>query len=170
MSDREPTFYSERQTVRQRYTGVLLALPPAAMLFITLRQVIWHKPWFNPPTSDGGLIFLTVLLVAVYFRLMTVKLVTELHPGEIAVELRGMWRRSRIPLAEVRSVEAVSYNPARDFGGYGVRTTRAGRAYIARGNRAVRLVLANGERIWIGSQNAAELTGKILDLRKQARA
>lgn len=166
----EPILFAEKQTVRQRYTGVLLALPPAAMLFITCRQVIWHKPWFTPPTSNGGLIFLTLLLVAVYIRLMTVKLVTELHPREIAVELRGLWRHKRIPLTDIRSAEAVSYDPAREFGGYGVRTTRAGVAYIARGNRAVRLVLENGQRFWIGSQNAAELAGKILDLRRQARA
>jgi len=170
MAEREAALFSERQTVRQRYTAVLLAFPPAALLFITCRQVIWHKPWFTPPTSNGGLIFLTLLLIAVYVRLITVKLVTELHPREIAVELRGLWRRSRIPLEEIKSAEAVSYNPAKDFGGYGVRTTRSGTAYIARGNRAVRLVLKNGERIWIGSQNAAELTGKILDLRRQVRA
>lgn len=88
---------------------------------------------------------------------------------EIIVELRGLWRRRKIPLDEIRSVDAVSYDPM-DFGGYGMRSTRAGTAYIARGNRAVRLVLVNGQRILIGSQNAAELTGKIVRLRRRVKA
>jgi hypothetical protein len=167
VGQREAVVFSETQTVRQRFTAVLLAFPPAALVFITCRQVIWHKPWGTPPSSDGGLIFLTVLLVAVYIRLITVKMVTELRPHEVVVELRGLWRRRQIPLEEVVSAEPVSYDPVADFGGYGIRTGRLGTAYIARGNSAVYLVVGGGQRILIGSQHAAELARKIMELRKR---
>jgi len=167
MGQRAAALFSETQTVRQRYTSVILALPPAALLFITCRQIIWHKPWGTPPSSDGGLVFLTVLLVAVYIRLITLKLVTELRPQEVAIELRGLWRRRHIPVEEIVSAEPVSYDPVADFGGYGIRSGRLGTGYIARGNRAVYLVVRGGSRIVIGSQNPAELARRIMDLRNR---
>jgi hypothetical protein len=147
MRKRETILFSETQALGQRHSRVLLAFPPAAIVFITCRQIIWHKPWGTPPLSNGDLIFLTVLLVAVYFRLITVKLVTKLGPHEVSAGLRGLWKRSGIPLEEIRSAAAVNYDPAADFGGYGIRSGRRGTAYIARGNRAVELVLANGQKV-----------------------
>jgi len=156
-----PVLFSEKQAFQQWHTRVVLAFPPAALIFIACRQIFWHKPWGAPPLSNGGLVFLAVLLTAVYIRLITVKLVTELRTGELEVGLRGLWKRRRIPRAEIRSAKAVTYDPAADFGGYGIRSSRRGTAYIARGNRAVELQLASGQTILIGSQNPDELARKL---------
>ena len=69
---------------------------------------------------------MTVLLVLVYVRLITVRLVTGLGPTEIAVGLRGLWRKRKISLDQVRVAKAVEYDPVRDFGGYGepIKTLR----------------------------------------------
>jgi hypothetical protein len=91
--------------------------------------------------SNGGLLFLTVLLVLVYVWLITVRLVTELRPGEILVGMRGLWRMKRIPLREVDTARVEEYDPVGDFGGYGIRSGRRGQAYIARGTRGVELRL-----------------------------
>lgn len=168
MKRRDPLLFSEVQRFRQWYTRVVLAFPPAALLFITCRQVIWHKPWGKPPTSDGGLIFLSLLLTAVYLRLITVKLVTSVRQQELSVGLRGLWRRRRIPLGDVRSARVVTYDAVADFGGYGIRSGSRGTAYIARGNRAAELVLSGGAKLLIGSQRPAELVQAITDVRTQA--
>lgn len=165
MGRREPAIFSERQALRQWHARLVLAFPPAALVFIALRQIVWHKPWGSPPLSNGGLVFLTVLLVAVYFRLITVKLVTEVRAGEIDVGLRGLWKRRRIPLAEVSCAEVVTYDPVADFGGYGIRSGRGATAYIASGNQAVRLELAGGRKILIGSQDPVRLAGSIRERR-----
>ena len=136
---------------------LVLAMPPAALIFVTVRQLVWHHPWGTPAVSNGGLLFLAVLLVVVYVRLITVRLVTDLRPAEIAVGLRGLWRKRRIPLYQVRTARAVEYDPIRDFGGYGVRSGFRGQAYIARGNRGVELELQDGRKVLIGSQDAARL-------------
>ncbi len=167
MPSREPVLFSETQALRNWHARIVLAFPPAALLFIAVRQVVWHRPWGKPPMSSGGLIFLAVLLLAVYFRLITVKLVTVLRRGEIEVGLRGFWKRRRIPLAQVQAAEPVAYDAARDFGGYGIRTGRRGAAYIARGNRGVEITTATGRKILIGSQEAEALARTIRDARKQ---
>src|SRR5208283_2586286 len=129
-----PVLFHEEQAFRQRYAKLALATPPAALIFVTCRQLVWHHPWGNPPVSNGGLLFLTILLVLVYVRLITVRLVTDLRPTEIAVALRGLWRKRRISLNQVRAARAVEYDPIRDFGGYGIRSGVRGQAYIASGS------------------------------------
>ena len=161
MSKRDPVLYHEVQAFRQWPAGLLLAMPPAAMIFIACRQIVWHRPWGNPPTSNGGLMFLSVLLVLVYVRLITVRLVTDLRPEELQVRLRGLFRRRKIPLGEVRTARTVEYDAIRDFGGYGIRSGRRGRAYTARGNKGVELELRDGRKILIGSQQPTELQGRI---------
>ncbi|HLI86785.1 MAG TPA: hypothetical protein VKV17_22960 [Bryobacteraceae bacterium] len=148
--------FHEVQRLRQWHIRIVLALPPAALLFITIRQVVFHHPWGEHPISNGGLIFLTVLLVAVYLRLITVRLVTNVSAGELAVGLRGLWKLRRVPLSAIRSAKPVEYSPL-DYGGYGIRSGPGGLAYIADGNRAVQLELRDGSKLLIGSQRAEEL-------------
>jgi hypothetical protein len=99
---------------------------------------------------------LTIFLWLIYYRLVTLKLVTEVQPGEVRVAIPGLWRTSRIAPVGIRSVEVVTYHPL-DWGGYGMRLTKRGRAYIASGNEAVRLTMADGKIVLLGSQRVADL-------------
>jgi hypothetical protein len=153
--------FHEEQPFKQRYAKFSLATPPAALLFITIRQVFFHHPWGNPPVTNGDLIFLSVLLVLVYLRLITVRLVTDLWPSEIAVGLYGLWRRRKIPMSQVRAAKMVEYDPIRDYGGYGIRSGLRGQAYIAGGSAGVELELQDGERLLIGSREPARLAKQI---------
>jgi hypothetical protein len=165
MGKRAPIVFHEEQAFRQWHAMLVLAMPPAALIFVTVRQLVWHHPRGTPPVSNGGLLFLAVLLVLVYVRLITVRLVTELRPKEITVGLRGLGRKRKIPLNSVRTARAVEYDPIRDFGGYGIRSGLRGRAYIARGNRGVELELQDEHKVLIGSQDPARLVRQIAALR-----
>jgi hypothetical protein len=155
----DPVFH-EVQRLRQWHIRIVLALPPAALLFITIRQVVFHHPWGSHPISNGGLIFLTILLAAVYLRLITVRLVTDVGSVELAVGLQGLWKRRRIPLAKIHSAKPVEFNPL-DYGGYGIRSGPGGLAYIADGKQGVQLELNDGAKLLIGSQRAQELARAI---------
>jgi hypothetical protein len=159
LGEARPLFH-EVQRLRQWHIRIVLALPPVALLFITIRQAVFHHPWGSHPISNGGLIFLTILLTAVYLRLITVRLVTDVSASELTVGLRGLWRRRRVHLSAVRSAKPVEYN-ALEYGGYGVRSGPGGRAYIADGNRGVQLELNDGRKLLIGSQRSAELVRAI---------
>ena len=163
MAARTQPLYSESQPFRHWRMRVALAVPPVAILVVACRQIFWHKVWTSPPLTNGDLIFLTVLLSAVYLRLNTVRLVTEVLPGEVVVRLRGIWKTRRIPAESIRSAAAIQYDPMADFGGYGIRSGRGGLAYIADGDRAVELQLQDGGKLYIGSQRADELSACIRD-------
>jgi len=111
--------------------------------------------------SNANVIGWTVFLWLIYFRLITVRLVTEVGQGGLVVAMRGLWRSRRVPLDRIRSIEPVAFDAARDYGGYGIRSTRDGKAYIASGERGVRVTLATGEKLVVGSQRPEELAAAL---------
>lgn len=161
MNSAAQPLFREEQIFRQRRVRILLAIPPAAMFVILVWQVILGHPWGTKPMSNASVIGWTVFLWLVYLRLVTVRLVTHVVPGEVAVGMRGLWRERRIPVSEIKSAKVVTYDAARDYGGYGIRTTRRGKAYIAGGDRGVRLELAKGGAVLIGSARPEELLAAI---------
>jgi hypothetical protein len=152
--------FREKQAFHLGIARIALAVPPLALLIITMRQIAWHHPWGNPPVTNADLLFLTNLLLLVYVRLITVRLVTELRPGRLSVALKGLWRRIRVPVADIRSAMPVHYDPA-EYGGYGIRSGPRGRAYIASGTQAVQLELRDGRKILVGSGRPEELARMI---------
>ena len=69
--------------------------------------------------------------------------------------------KRRIPLEDLKSVEARTYSPIREYGGWGFRYGRSGKAYNVMGNRGVQLELKSGERVLLGSQKAEDLAAAI---------
>jgi hypothetical protein len=63
--------------------------------------------------------------------------------------------------------EVVTYQPVEDYGGC-IRLTKRGRAYIASGDRGVRLFFAKGGGILIGSQQPERLAQAIAAARSGA--
>jgi len=127
------------------------------MLAVLIWQVVLGHPWGRHPMSNANVIGWTVFLWLVYVRLITVRLVTDVRDGELKVALRGFWRSRRVPLADIASVEAIAFDPVRDYGGYGIRSLRDGQAYVAGGGQGVRVRLSAGSSLVVGSQRAAEL-------------
>lgn len=107
--------------------------------------------------SNGNIIGWTIFLWLIYVRLITVRLVTQVRGGELIVAMRGLWRSRHVPLDRIQSVETIDLDPVRDYGGYGIKSTRAGTAYLAGGGGGVRLTLAGGEKLVVGSHRADEL-------------
>ena len=111
--------------------------------------------------SNAGVIGWAIFLWVVYLRLITVKLVTELKPGELRVAMRGLWRSYSVALSKVKSAQAVTFDAVRDWGGYGIRSTRRGTAYIAGGSEGVELEMVSGGVVLIGSRRSGELAEAI---------
>ena len=151
--------FREVQGFPLRGIAIALAIPPCGMLGLLIWQVVLGHPWGKQPMSNVSVVFWTSFLWLIYVRLITVRLITEVRAGELVVAMRGLWPARRIPLARIQSVEIVTFDPERDYGGYGIRSSRQGKAYIASGNRGVRLKLANGGTFLIGSQRPSELAG-----------
>jgi hypothetical protein len=126
------------------------------MLALLIWQVVLGRSWGSQPMSNANVIGWTIFLWIVYFRLLTVRLVTEVRDGQLVLSLRGLWRKRRIPLNDIQSVETITFDP-RDYGGYGIRSTSQGTTYIARETKGVRIKLKSGGELVVGSGRPAEL-------------
>jgi hypothetical protein len=123
---------------------------------------LYRQAGLNQPLVSGALLwpaFIVAVVVAVW--LARTKLVTEVRDDGLFVCFVWLWPERTIPWDQTRSVEARSYRPIRDFGGWGVRWATRGIVYHARGKSGVRLVLASGERVLIGSQRPDDLARAI---------
>ena len=157
---REP-LYHEEQPFRQRRMRLALATVPVIFLALTIWQVVLGHPWGRHPMSNGGMIFWSIFLWLIYLRLITVKLVTNLTPDKLSIAMRGIWRVRHIPRQQIESVDTTSFNAAKDFGGYGMRTIGRKKAYVADGNRGVRIQLTGGRTVVIGSRRPEALIAAI---------
>jgi hypothetical protein len=160
--------FHEEQALRQARMAIVLATVPLVFAGLVIWQVVLGHPWGRHPMSNASLIGWTIFLWLIYGRLMTVKLVTDVRPDSLSVAMRGLWRVHHIPLEQIESVEVVTFNAARDFGGYGVRTAGRTKAYVAAGDQGVSLKLRRNRTVVIGSRRSNELAKAISDLRAHA--
>ncbi len=132
--------------------------------YVFYRQLVLGKPLGNHPMSNTGIaiIALTVALFVLWFY--NLQLVTEVRDDALEVGFRLLFVRRTIPFDSILQLEARTYSPIRDYGGWGVRWRAAGMAYNVSGNRGVELQLANGRSLMIGSQRPEEL---VLALQKR---
>jgi hypothetical protein len=128
----------------------------ASVEFLTAAGVLHQNNWSRD--------LLLGLLIGASFlwclALFVLRMTTEVTPTDARVWFGWvpLYRRD-VPLGEIRRVEPVTFRPLTDYGFWGVRTGRDGeRALIARGSRGVRIELADGSLLVIGSQRPEELT------------
>lgn len=115
-------------------------------------EAAFHRP-------DYLVTGLVALGAPIGFVFMLLFMTTEVGPTEIRVWFGWVpFYRRNISVESIRAIEVVTFRPMLDHGGWGIRSGAEGeRVLTARGNRGVRLVLADGSRILIGSQRAEAL-------------
>jgi len=165
--------FAETQRFRQKWLWTILLVTNLLVVFLMgyglYQQVFLGRPFGSNPSSDTALIVTTVLVIlfvaGITWLFYRATLATEVRKDGLYVRyfpFHLSWRK--IPLENLKACEAVTYSPLVDYGGWGIRWGRAGRAYNVYGNRGVRLTYDNGRSLLIGSQMADELAEAIRSL------
>lgn len=153
--------YEEIQRLRQWLFVVPIAIATAVIWWAFFKQVV-----LDDPTGEQALPGWLAWALAFVFGLglpalgLSMRLITEVRPGLLWVRL-SPFRGMSIPTRDIDSAFTREYSPIREYGGWGVRVSRAGRAYNAYGNEGVQLVLNDGSRILVGSQRSEELVAAL---------
>lgn len=149
--------FSEIQSFRKPSVRFLLAILPLTLTGLLIWQVgLGHEP-SDKGLSNNEVIGWTIFVWIIYFRLVSVRLMTSISFGILRVSLKGLWTLRKIPLNEIKSAEIITYNAKQDYRGFGIRSNGRNRAYIARGDQGVMITPVNGSPVLIGSQRAVEL-------------
>lgn len=153
--------YREVQHFRQAWLWAFLIFILLLAVYAIVQQLAWGRPFGSNPAPD----VLLMVIVAVFgvafptfFCLMN--LTTEVRGDGLYFRFFPFHRSfRRIPWEEMKEYGVRTYSALKDYGGWGIRYGREGKAYNVSGNHGVQLELSNGDRVLIGSQRPEEFLG-----------
>lgn len=106
----------------------------------------------------GPLLLIAILSSINFFS----GLVTEVRRDGLFVRFIPFhFKFHRIPLDDAETIEAKTYRPVLDYGGWGIRVGFKKKAYNVYGSRGVEIRFGNGRKLLIGSQRPEELEKQI---------
>lgn len=152
-----PAAFHEIQRFRQPWLWGVMAALFAAAAYAFVRQLLLHQPVGDHPMPDAAAWVLLPLLglgLPLFFAFLRL----DVKLDRDTLDLRFVpLRHRRIPLGELASVEATTYRPLRDYGGWGIRLGARGWAYTVSGREGVTLRFKDGRELLVGSQRASAL-------------
>lgn len=157
ITDDPPPLFREEQRFRQLWIWLLIGLVAGLQWWGFLQQIILGQPWGDNPAPDWMMVSFWLLFgigLPIFFAYL--RLIVTVTGETVEIYFRPLTRRA-ILVAEIQQVEAGDYSPLRQYGGWGIRGLNNNRAYSISGNQGVKLTLADGKIVLIGSQRTAEL-------------
>ena len=115
-----------------------------------------------------ALIFTFITFATIYWLLLTVRLYTRVENDGIHYRfppIVNKWKK--ISKAELKSYEVRKYSPLKEFGGWGYRIGKNGKALNIRGNMGLDMELVDGKKLILGTQKADELKLALQKLNKE---
>tara|TARA_B100001750_G_scaffold192687_1_gene163485 strand:+ start:680 stop:1189 length:510 start_codon:yes stop_codon:yes gene_type:complete len=156
--------YSEKQRFRHWWIWVLALAAPAWLLAIIFQQILLNSPSSSVVITNLTLLLGLVLSSAIPIFLYFTGLDTEVRSEGIYIRFRPFHRAWIVlDFKNIQQIESVTYSPLKEYGGWGIRYGKKGKAYNVSGNRGVYLTLREGTNILIGSQNSDALCSVITE-------
>jgi hypothetical protein len=166
--------YKEIQHFKQLWIWLIFIISGFAVIgnfgFGFYQQIILGIKFGDNPLSDNGLIitFILVLLLhlLIFFMLGYSRLITTIDKNGIEYRFAPFHIKPRIiEWSAIESYQVISYNPIREYGGWGIRYGKKGMAYSIRGDKGLLLNLKNSKTLLIGTQQVQELNDFLVQLK-----
>ena len=162
-NEREAVFH-EIQQFRQRWLWTFLLFTSLLIVILfgygMIKQLAFGHVWGNRPMSNTTLaivgMVVIIFVVGLMYLFYTMKLITEVRDDDLLVQFFPLSRQV-ISLESVSYCEVRTYNPIKEYGGWGIRYGKSGKAYNVSGNRGVQLEFYSGKPLLIGSQKPEAL-------------
>jgi len=151
--------YREVQYFRQLWVWILLLSISLTTIWGMVQQLFLGKPFGNNPAPDTVLIVIVIIFGFGFpYAFYKMNLTTEIRSDGIYYRFFPFHRSfHKIAAEDIISYEIRNYSPIKEYGGWGIRHGRKGKAYNVSGNRGVQLELSNGKQLMIGTQRPEEL-------------
>jgi len=150
--------FREVQRFRQAWLWIIVLAIVGLQFYAAVEQLLFKRPFGDEPMRDIPLtIYWVIFGIGLPTLLFFSQLITEVRNDGIYIRFSPFhWTFRRIAFTEIKQCKVQTYNPIRDYGGWGIRIRCKGKAYNVSGNRGVQIELLNGDRLLIGSQRADE--------------
>ncbi len=161
-----PKVFTEKQHFNQLWLMLLMIVVTSAAAWGFVQQVLLDKPFGNNPAPDIVLIFVLLIPIAIFIFIRIITLHTRVDSHGVSWRFVPLHRKERHKSwKEIDTAEVIRYHPIRDYGGWGYRLGRAGKAYSVSGRNGLHLIFNNGTKLLIGTQKPDELKRVLLQIK-----
>jgi hypothetical protein len=157
--------YREEQLFARTWFWIPVMIVVVVAWYFFFRELFWSPEGTRSPAGVWIMfIAVGVLTPALFF---TMRLIVTVNRRELTIRMWPLYRRT-VAVGDISAVEAVTYRPILEFGGWGVRYSMKRRAwgYTVSGKEGVQVELSNGKKILMGSEQNTRLAAAI----EQARS
>lgn len=157
--------FKEAQRFNQKWIIIIIAIPLIVTVWGVVQQVILGKPFGNNPAPDWAVLLtllIPILLILFFFRLT---LHTRIDKNGIIYRFAPIQRKERwIKWSDVKEAHVRKYKPIAEYGGWGFRNGRSGKALNTSGNMGLQIVFTDGKRLLLGTGKPEELERALKNL------
>jgi hypothetical protein len=148
--------YREVQYFRQIWLWLLIVFSTIISWWGAISQLLYKKPFGNNPAPDSIMVVIWILFgILLPILFLKINLLVEISSEGIFVKFFPFHlSKKKILFQEITNVSAITFNPIRDFGGWGIRYGTKGKAYTVSKNKGVQLEFKDGKKTVIGSKNS----------------
>jgi hypothetical protein len=156
-----PVLYRETQRWRDVWWVMVLVFGIAALNWYLTISHFGGFPAGDEPAPTGVVVLSFILFgVGLPLLFLFLHLTIEVMHDRVRVHYPPLTQRD-IPIGDIAAAEPITYDSLREFGGWGIRGWRGRVAYNVSGHRAVELLLLDGRRVVLGSQQPEDLAAAI---------
>lgn len=149
----------------QRFTQWWLWLLLVSVSLTTYRP-IYSAISEDHPLDAGQWIGVIILAVVILFMFI-IRLETRIDEKGVYVKFFPLVPKFKFyPWDEISTAVVRKYSPLMEYGGWGIRFGRNGKAYNIKGNKGLQLKFKNENALLIGTQKAEELEKILKNLEK----
>jgi hypothetical protein len=121
----------------------------------SVSQWVTGVPFGDKPLSDLGLLFPVILISVVNLGMFAGGLSTKIDGEGIKVKFTPfIWKEKMYRWDDLAEVKVREYRPLAEYGGWGVRGFGKNRALNVSGKTGLQLVLKDGSKMLIGTQQS----------------
>ncbi len=154
----ENVLFREQQAFRQTWMWLLLLSALGSLTWGVIQQVILGDPWGDNPMPDWALLLTWALMIALNWMMAVARLDVRISTERIRFRFYPFHLQHReIFWEEVEKAALKTYSPLREYGGWGIRWGRKGKAFNVAGRDGLQLELTEGRRLLLGTQKREEL-------------
>ena len=166
----EPLF-KESQRFRQPWLILLFIVLNLMFLYPLFQQLILGEPYGDEATSNAELLLMSLLTLGISALFFIFRLDTEISNDGISARLFPLHRKfRRFAWKDIQQIEVRQYKPVWEYGGWGIRYGKNGKAWNISGNQGIQLVFQNGKKLLIGTNDAEAVRGVIDQLKLPTNA
>lgn len=142
----------EKQKFKNKTIWIIVLLLNCFLLYGVIKQLVYKIPFGDNPAPNLLLLLFLATSLLILLMLYLIYLKVVINEKEIIIQFYPFTRRV-IQLKEIKNIEIVEYRPLRDYGGWGIRYGKKGRAYTIGGKLGLSISLLNNKNILVGIQN-----------------